>query len=90
MSDPITNTQVTPSPSIQIITAALQQVEEVMVKAEQSEKLLDQNLTQVRSQRIGLNAQRQMLVELKNRISNAEQTVAKPESTKPVDNTQTN
>jgi hypothetical protein len=62
------------SPAITILTAAYQQVTEVLAKAEATLQLLQQNLTQVSSQRIGLQHQKTMLIELLQKIKAAETT----------------
>jgi hypothetical protein len=66
------------TPSIKIISQALVQVEQVLAKSEGILNTLQQQLTQVTNQRIGLTAQKAMLVELKKAIESSEQ----PELTK--------
>ena len=60
------------SVAITILQAALVQVEEVLQKAEQTLSMLQQNLAQVRDQRIGLIHQQSMLKELTTKIQNEE------------------
>ena len=57
---------------LQILAAAQAQVEDVLVKADQTFQLLQQNLNQVSTQRVALSAQKQMLVELISRIKQEE------------------
>lgn len=69
--EPVTPEVVKLTP-LQILQSAQAQVEDVLVKAEQTFQLLQQNLTQVSTQRVALSAQKQMLVELISRIKQEE------------------
>lgn len=60
------------SPGIKVITQALLQVDQVLAKADTALNTLQQQLTQVTNQRIGLAAQKSMLVELKKTIETEE------------------
>lgn len=56
------------SPAAEILSKALNQVDDVLTKADQTLKLLQENIQQVQLQRVACNAQKQMLVELINKI----------------------
>jgi len=75
---PITNTVAIPtppaeSPAISILKSALAKVEEISGNADKTIQMLQQNLQQVSSQRIGLQHQQNMLIELIEKIGAAEQ-----------------
>ena len=61
-----------PQSAVSIMTTALTQVEEVLAKAESTYTLLQQNLQQVATQRIGLQSQKQMLMELITKVKQVE------------------
>lgn len=67
MSEPVKD-----STSISILKAALTQVSDVLVNAEATINMLQQNLAQVTSQRVGLQYQKNMLTELITKIQDAE------------------
>lgn len=60
------------SPAVSILKTALAKVEEVSSNADKTIQMLQQNLQQVSSQRIGLQHQQNMLIELIEKIGNAE------------------
>ena len=60
------------TPAITILKSALAQVEDVLTKAETTFGLLQANLQQVTSQKIGLSHSKGMLTELISRIQKAE------------------
>jgi hypothetical protein len=61
------------SPALSILKVALAKVEEVSTNADKTLQMLQQNLQQVSSQRIGLQHQQNMLIELIEKIGAAEQ-----------------
>ena len=63
----------TESPALSILKVALAKVEEVSTNADKTLQMLQQNLQQVSSQRIGLQHQQNMLIELIEKIGAAEQ-----------------
>jgi len=65
------------SKATNIIASALIQVEQLIAKSEGVLNTLQQQINQVNSQRIGLNANKTMLTELKKAIENAEEEEAK-------------
>lgn len=60
------------TPAISILKAALAKVEEISANADKTLQMLQQNLQQVSSQRIGLQHQQNMLIELIEKIGAAE------------------
>jgi len=50
--------------TLELMKAALVKVEEVLAKADQTATMLQQNITQVTNQRIGLSYQKAMLMDL--------------------------
>ena len=64
--------EVKQSPVLTILSSALSQVNEVLGKAESTLQLLQQNISQVSAQKIGLTHQQGMLTELITRIDQAE------------------
>jgi hypothetical protein len=60
------------SETLQLLKLAEAQVAEVLQKAEQSLRLLEQNTIQVTQQRIALNAQKSMLTELVKKVTEIE------------------
>ena len=65
------------SKATNIIASALIQVEQLIAKSEGVLNTLQQQINQVNSQRIGLNANKTMLTELMKAIENAEEEEAK-------------
>lgn len=65
------------SKATNIIASALIQVEQLIAKSEGVLNTLQQQINQANSQRIGLNANKTMLTELKKAIENAEEEEAK-------------
>lgn len=55
---------------LDLLKAALSQVSQALVKAEETNTLLQQHVTQVRDQRIAFTAQKQMLAELITKLEN--------------------
>lgn len=60
------------SPAVVVLKSALSQVEEVLTKSEATLTLLQQNINQVSSQRVGLTYQKGMLTELISKVQQAE------------------
>ena len=60
------------TPAISILKSALTKVEEISANADKTLQMLQQNLQQVSSQRIGLQHQQNMLIELIEKIDAAE------------------
>jgi hypothetical protein len=72
MSENTPTPESTDTPAIVILKSALSQVDEVLSKSEATLKLLQENINQVTSQRIGLTYQKGMLSELITAVKSAE------------------